>query len=193
VIAAASAVAPRLADGTGAPLYQSVTSFLAIGAFAFGWIAFRRLSGRGFPRVSRGLAFGAAALAVVCVVLIFVLPPILNPAPASVRPRSTATIRILSPAPGETFHAPGGNPVRIPVRLVLKGGEIVPFTSQHLTANQGHVHLFIDGRLVSMSYSLNADVWVPPGAHRLVAEFVAVDHGPFDPQVEASVAFRVVG
>jgi hypothetical protein len=35
-------------------------------------------------------------------------------------------------------------------------------------------------------------VSVLPGSHHLQAEFVAVDHGPFDPRVLASVAFRVV-
>jgi len=184
---------PPLADGAGAPLYQGVTSLLAIAAFAFGWIAFRRLRGRGFARVSRGLAIGSAVLAVVCVVLIFVLPPILNPSPTNVRPRSTATITILEPSTGQTFHAAGGNYTRVPVRLRLAGGTIVPFTSTHLTPNQGHVHLYVDGRLVSMSYSLDAGVFVPPGTHKLLAEYVAVDHGPFDPPVEASVVFRVAG
>jgi len=184
---------PPIADGAGAPLYQGVTSLLAIAAFAFGWIAFRRLTGRGFPRVSRALAVGAAVVAVACVVFIFVLPPILNPAPASVRPRSTATIRILEPAPNQVFHAGGGDYTRVPVRLRLVGGRIVPYTSQHLTPDTGHVHLYIDGRLVSMSYSLDASVFVPPGTHKLLAEFVAVDHGPFNPPVEASVVFRVAG
>jgi len=184
---------PPIADGAGAPLYQGVTSLLAIAAFAFGWIAFRRLSGRGFLRVSRRLAFGAAGLAVACVVLIFVLPPVLNPTPSSSRPRSTATLRILSPTQGETFHDSGGNPVRIPIRLQLTGGKIVPFTSQNLTPDQGHIHLYVDGRLVSMTYGLNARVWVAPGAHTLIAEYVAVDHGPFDPRVQAAVGFRVAG
>jgi len=184
---------PPLADGAGAPLYQGVTSLLAIAAFAFGWIAFRRLSGRGFLRVSRGLAFGAAGLAVACVVLIFVLPPILNPTPASTRPRSAATLRILSPTPGQTFHGSGGNPVRIPVQLRLTGGKIVPFTSQNLTPDEGHIHIYVDGRLVSMTYGLNARVWVAPGTHKLIAEYVAVDHGPFDPRVQATVGFRVAG
>jgi len=182
-----------LADGAGAPLYQGVTSLLAIAAFAFGWIAFRRLTGRGFTRVSRGVASGAAVAAVACVVLIFLLPPILNPAPANVRPRSTATVRIVEPQPGQTFRAGGGDYTRVPVRLRLVGGRIVPYTSQHLTSDTGHVHLYIDGRLVSMSYSLDASVFVPSGTHKLLAEFVAVDHGPFNPPVEASVVFRVTG
>lgn len=41
-----------------------------------------------------------------------------------------------------------------------------------------------------VSYSGRSDH--PPGAYRLEAEFVAVDHGPFDPPVTASVTFRVV-
>ena len=92
--------------------------------------------------------------------------------------------------PGETFT---GNPARVPVRLRLSGGRIVTFTSTRLTPDEGHVHLFVDGRLVSMSYGLTANVWIAPGDHTLLAAFVAVDHAPFDPPVQDSVPFRVTG
>ena len=107
----------------------------------------------------------------------------------SVRPRSTAHIAILAPTPGEVFH---GKQVRVQVRLRLTGGTIVPFTSTKLVPNQGHIHVFVDGRIVSMTLGLNPRVWVLPGIHRLQAEFVAADHAPFAPPVLASVVFRVV-
>ena len=66
------------------------------------------------------------------------------------------------------------------------------FTSTKLLPDEGHIHLFLDGALVSMSYNLAKDLLVAPGVHRLQAEFVAVDHGPFDPRVQAFVEFRVV-
>jgi hypothetical protein len=177
------------ADGPGS-LDQTVTSLLAVVAFAAGWIAVRRLLNKGFPRVPRAAAWASGAVAVASLVLIFVLPPILEPAPASTRPSSTAQLRILSPTPGQTFQ---GDPARVPVRLQLTGGHIVTFTSTHLTPDQGHIHLFVDGRLVSMSYGLSASVWIAPGDHTLLAAFVAVDHAPFDPPVRASVPFRVTG
>jgi hypothetical protein len=178
-----------LGDGPGS-LDQSVTSLLAVVAFAAGWVAVRRLLGKGFPRLPRPAAWGSAAAAIVCLVLVFVLPPILSPAPASVRPSSTAHVRILSPLPGQTFR---GDPARVPVRLQLTGGRIVRFTSTNLRPDEGHIHLFVDGRLVSMSYGLSAGVWVSPGEHTLLAAFVAVDHAPFVPSVQAAVTFRVRG
>ena len=68
----------------------------------------------------------------------------------------------------------------------------MPFTSTKLQPNEGHVHLYLDGGLVSMTLSLDRALLVAPGTHRLLAEFVAVDHAPFSPRLEASVSFRVV-
>jgi hypothetical protein len=38
----------------------------------------------------------------------------------------------------------------------------------------------------------STNVPVTPGRHTLQVEFVAVDHGPFDPRVRATVVFDVV-
>jgi len=179
-----------LGDGAGSPLDQGITSVLSIAALFLGWIAFRRLRGRGYLALPAWLAWGFVALTVACIVLIFVLPPIVTPTPAAVRPRATASIAILSPRPGQVLH---GNPARVAVEFRVTGGRIVPFTSTHLTPNEGHVHLFVDRRLVSMVYGSSVQrIFVEPGLHTLVAEFVAVDHGPFAPPVQASVSFRVV-
>jgi len=37
---------------------------------------------------------------------------------------------------------------------------------------------------------LETRITAPPGVHTLEAEFVAVDHAPFQPRVRASVTFR---
>ena len=100
------------------------------------------------------------------------------------RPRSTAKLTILSPAPGE---AVSGRTLH--VRLGLSGATVVPQTSTHLTPDRGHVHLLVDGRVVSMTYGLVQDVSVTPGPHLLQAEFVATDHFPFNPRVIATVTF----
>lgn len=68
----------------------------------------------------------------------------------------------------------------------------MPLTSLHLIPNAGHVHLYLDGSLVSMTTGLDGDVTAAPGPHQIRAEFVAVDHLPFDPRVIATVTFRVV-
>ena len=107
----------------------------------------------------------------------------------SARPSSPAKISILSPSNGEVFH---GSKVTIPVRLALRGGLVVPFTSTKIVPNEGHIHLFLDGNLVSMTYGLRHSIRdVPPGTYRLTAEFVAVDHVPWNPRVRRTVRFRV--
>jgi hypothetical protein len=78
----------------------------------------------------------------------------------------------------------------VQVALRLNGGRIIPLTSTTLVPNEGHIHVLLDDRLLSMS-GLDANIIVLPGAHTLRAEFVASDHGPFRPPVTASVMFRV--
>ena len=103
------------------------------------------------------------------------------------RPASTATLSIVRPANGAT--ATGTD---LEVVLQLTGGTIVTTTSTKLTPDTGHVHLSLDGQVVSMTYGLVQSVSlrsVSPGEHTLQAEFVAADHGPFEPRVTASVTF----
>jgi hypothetical protein len=108
-------------------------------------------------------------------------------APSGARPSSTAKLSIVSPANGSVVH---GSAVR--VRLSLSGARIVKATSTVLRPDQGHVHLIMDGKLISMNYGLDDTIpGVPPGHHLLQAEFVANDHAPFDPRVIAVSSFRV--
>ena len=134
------------------------------------------------------LVRGATVLAGASVILAYAFPVILKP--TAFRPRSTARLAIVSPSPGEVFR---GNPASVPVELRLQGGRIVATTSAKAVPNRGHIHLYLDGKLISMSPGLRAKVDVPTGQHRIEAEFVAADHGPFNPRVLASVAFTVAG
>jgi hypothetical protein len=106
--------------------------------------------------------------------------------PAAQRPRSTAVLRILNPPPGATVKGK-----TLDVRLQLTGATITPETSTHLTPDRGHIHLYLDGRVVSMSYGVEQIVQVAPGDHLLQAEFVATDHFPFNPRVVTSATFTV--
>ena len=179
-----------VADGAGSPVDQGVATMLLLAAFLFGLVAFQRLRGKGFRSLPTMAGWGAALLAAASVVLALVLPPIIRPVVAVARPSSSARLQILAPQPGELFR---GNPASVPVRFRLIDGKIVPFTSTKLVPDEGHIHLYLDGALVSMSYALSKDLQVAPGVHRLEAEFVAVDHGPFNPRVRTSVEFQVVG
>lgn len=113
-----------------------------------------------------------------------------HPAIASLgpRPSSAATVSIVEPATattitGETAH----------VVLRLEGARIVTETTTQLRPDEGHVHLYVNGVLVSMNYGLEQDIPVQPGTLVLKAEFVAADHAPFSPRVWSSeVVFTVV-
>jgi len=135
----------------------------------------------------RAAAIGLIVLTAACLVVAMAIPFIVHATPELGRPSTDARLRFLSPRPGELIR---GNPAIVPVTLHLYGGKIVPFSSLHLVPNEGHIHLYLDGSLVTMT-GLDARVTADPGEHSLRAEFVAVDHGPFQPRVLASVTFRV--
>jgi hypothetical protein len=139
--------------------------------------------------VGRVVGVGLGALAAGCLVVGTAVPLIVHATPNPGRPSTRARISFVSPTSGEEFR---GNPASIPVSLSLVGGRIVPISSLHLEPDAGHIHIYLDGKLVSMS-GTDSFVSVPPGAHTLDAEFVAVDHGPFNPRVIATVSFRVDG
>jgi hypothetical protein len=179
-----------LADGASSPIDQGVSTMLFLAAFLFGLVAVQRLRGRGFPRLPRAAGWAAAGLAAGSLALAVLLPPLIRPVASTGRPSSTARLQILTPRSGEVFH---GNPATVPVRFLLTGGTIVPFTSTKLVPNEGHIHLFLDGALVSMGYTLSKDLQVTSGQHTLQAEFVAADHRPFDPRILERVRFQVVG
>jgi hypothetical protein len=107
----------------------------------------------------------------------------------TVRPSSPATLTIESPANGTVVKGPS-----LTVRVQLKGATIVPATTKNITPTTGHLHLTLDGKLISMNYQARQTIPnVAPGQHVLQVEFVAADHLPFDPRVIAAAAFTVKG
>jgi hypothetical protein len=111
-----------------------------------------------------------------------------SPPPSSgSRPSSTAELSILSPKNGSVVKGP-----TIHLKLSLQGAQIVKQTSTDLSPDKGHVHVLLDGSLISMNYSLGDEIPdVGPGPHRIEVEFVATDHAPFDPRVTAVASFQV--
>lgn len=111
-----------------------------------------------------------------------------TPTPAA-RPSSPATLRIESPANSSVVQGP-----TVRVRVALDGARIVDATTKNITPTTGHLHLSLDGKLISMNYQLHQTIPnVTPGRHVMEVEFVAADHLPFDPRVVAAVQFRVKG
>jgi hypothetical protein len=136
----------------------------------------------------RAPTFGLGTVALACFVVATVFPILLGARPSLGRPATTGRLTIESPHPNQVFR---GVPASIPVHLRLEGAKVVPITTLHLVPNEGHIHLYLDGSLVSMATSVDARITASPGPHELRAEFVAVDHGPFDPRVIATVSFSV--
>jgi hypothetical protein len=115
-------------------------------------------------------------------------PSLAAPSPTlGPRPASPATVEILQPAASSTVTG-----TSVHVVLKLTAATIVSQTTTEIRPDQGHLHLYVNGVLVSMNYGLEQDIPVQPGTIDLKAEFVASDHAPFNPRVWApDVIFTV--
>jgi len=165
---------------------------LVAGGF-LAWIAVRRFRHSGFPRLPLAAAGGLAFLSLAVIVTAFIVPrklfpgPTYTPVAGATRPASTAHLTIVKPANGQ--HV-GGSQLEVVMRLT--GGTIVQTTTTNLQPNTGHIHLSVDGRLISMTYGVLQSIdlsSLSPGKHTLTAQFVAADHGPFNPPVVANATF----
>ena len=107
---------------------------------------------------------------------------------ASRRPTTSARLQIVSPKPNEVT---GPDPT---LQLNLIGARVVPASQVkgRLRGDEGHIHVLVDGKLVSMAYGTTQDLHgLSPGAHSVQTEFVATDHLPFANRVVAAVLFQV--
>ncbi|MGZ4149653.1 MAG: hypothetical protein ACXVQJ_06420 [Actinomycetota bacterium] len=178
---------------------ESLSVVMLVGAVWIGWVARSRLKGQGFERVPRWGAWSLVALAAVLVITSTFLPRMLvgpklvagstpTASASGSRIASTATLSFVKPKDGATVS---GN--ELEVVLDLQGGQIVDTTTQAVTPDTGHIHLSIDGSLVSMTYGTVQVLEIgdlAPGTHTVEAEFVAADHLPFDPRVTATLTFE---
>jgi len=109
-----------------------------------------------------------------------------SPSPsASHRPSTPAVIAIVQPTSGETVTGTTLNVVLTLANATLEP----PGITTTVVPTQGHIHLSLDGSIVSMTGTLTQQLPVTPGPHVLQAEFVANDHGPFYPRDIVSVEF----
>ena len=105
------------------------------------------------------------------------------------RPASTGKLAIESPRNGQVVK--GSN---LMLKVDLTGAKVVPATTTKITPNQGHLHVTVDGKLISMNYGLSEKLpKMSLGTHLVQVEFVASDHLPFDPRVITQAAFQVNG
>jgi hypothetical protein len=107
---------------------------------------------------------------------------------SAARPSTTARLAITSPTPDETV------PPNFTLSMDLIGAKVVAptVTGGVLRGDEGHIHVSLDGKLISMAYGTSQDMMnIAPGPHTVQAEFVASDHNPFKNRVIAAVAFSV--
>jgi hypothetical protein len=110
-----------------------------------------------------------------------------TPAPLGPRPASPAVLRIVSPENGATVPATGSELV-----VSLSKATLTAVTSRTISPDEGHLHVSVDGTLISMTSGLRQTLpHLDPGRHLIQVEFVAADHLPFDPRVLTRAEFEV--
>jgi methionine-rich copper-binding protein CopC len=115
--------------------------------------------------------------------------PTSTAAVAAERPSSPAKLTIEQPRQGQTVKQ-----ARPELVLNLDGAKVVNQTTTRVQGDEGHIHLYVDGKLVTMNYGLRQRLpQLPPGQHVVQVEFVAADHAPFDPRILTQSAFQVAG
>ena len=168
-----------VAHAGGAPEFAS--SGLAGAGLVLGWMGLSRIRGRGFPRLPTWGAFAMVTVAPLALVGSVVVPALVWPTPSGPRPLSSATIVFAEPPPEQVVTGSA-----LDVRVRVENGRIVDATSSDVTPDTGHIHVFLDGALLSMTSEREQEIDITdllPGVHRLQAEFVAADHAPFSPRI----------
>lgn len=106
------------------------------------------------------------------------------------RPASTATLAITEPTPGARLAAD-----KAIVKLVLTGGRVLEKASKTITPDTGHIHVRLNGTTLTLLAGLEFDLAalnkgpLEKKQHILEAEFVAADHGFFNPRVIVTTTF----
>ena len=109
------------------------------------------------------------------------------PATSGPRPASPAVVKIVEPKNGATEPASGAK-----LQVSLTGAKLTPVTSQDISPTEGHLHVSVDDKLISMSSGLTQTLPdLTSGRHTIRVEFVAADHLPFDPRVVTEAFFEV--
>jgi hypothetical protein len=110
-----------------------------------------------------------------------------TPATTGPRPASPAVVKILEPKNGAAEPASGAT-----LQVSLTGAKLTSVTSQDISPTEGHLHVSVDDRLISMTSGLTQTLPdLTPGRHTIRVEFVAADHLPFDPRVVTEAFFEV--
>lgn len=183
-------MSPPIAHAAGAD--ETAGLVLLFAGIWVAWIGWSRLRGKGHQRLPRWGAWVLLVVAAALIVAATTVPralfgPSTPVATSGPRPSSTATLTFVSPREG--LRTDGDQLV---TELRLDGATLTQETSASVAPNVGHLHLSLDGAVISMAGTTEQVVdlrSLAPGEHTLTATFVAADHLPFDPPVTASVTF----
>ncbi|HVL64897.1 MAG TPA: hypothetical protein VM573_06970 [Actinomycetota bacterium] len=93
-------------------------------------------------------------------------------------PAGAASVTIVAPEDGATV--PAGEPFT--VEVAAEGVELSSdFEAED--AGVGHLHVFVDGELVSMPATATPQIELEPGEHRVMVELTQANHASFEPKV----------
>jgi hypothetical protein len=182
---------PLVAHASGADETMSLVMLFA--GIWVGWIGWSRLRGTGFPRLPQWGGWAAIGVAATLMITATFVPRMIigtaipTAVPGAARPSSPARLTFVDPKQGAKESGDD-----MTVRMDLENATLTPLTSTTITPDQGHIHLSLDGTLISMSGDTLQVIdlrTVAPGQHTLTADFVAADHLPFDPPVTTQVTF----
>jgi hypothetical protein len=90
-----------------------------------------------------------------------------------------AEVGFAFPQDGATL--PANEP--LDVEIDLTGGELASSASD----GGGHLHIFVDGSVISMPSTTTAEVTLEPGEHELRVEYVDIGHASYDPPIQETI------
>ncbi len=96
--------------------------------------------------------------------------------PCRGRPGTDASVEVVRPAEGAVFHD------RVPVEVRIVAGRLALGTGLANRPGEGHLHISVDGNIISMIGQERQTIPVPLGRHVIGVEFVANDHISFCPR-----------
>lgn len=92
--------------------------------------------------------------------------------------------------PRDEEQVPANDPFDLEAEV--SGGELTDATSSD-DPTVGHLHVFVDGQLISMPNSSIQEVELDPGRHTIVVEFTTADHRSFDPRITDEIRVTATG
>ncbi len=123
----------------------------------------------------RWLPWGVLALAGGLVAAALILPRTATPSETTM-----AVLEIRRPRDGA--EVPAGEPFTVAVDL-----QNAPLARSFESEAGGHLHLYVDGALQQMPYSMRAEVTLEPGEHEIAVEYVDHQHVSYEPPVREAV------